>query len=31
MDEYFSTRMDEVGERFPSHVEAKAELFDASK
>jgi putative transposase len=28
MEAFFSTLKSEVGERFPSHAEAKAELFD---
>jgi putative transposase len=28
MEAFFSTLKDEVGERFPSHGDARAELFD---
>ena len=31
MEAFFSTLTSEVGERFPSHGEAKAELFDYSE
>ena len=31
MEAFFSTLTSEVGERFPSHAEVKAELFDYSE